>query len=187
MKNGSKQRRITITYDPDKGIVKTNFIPRLKQGDMELKNNHLNGLINGTSNALNILLYDLPMLREPTQDEIDAHVYIFKDQVKDNALYKARKVLHHDIVKAFNDVLSEHFADIIFVDSSFADQQEMSLNMTPEEAEAHKAKIMELAKKVIGDSPFDSPEPRIQGGSELIKESVKHERDDDGGFDPHIG
>lgn len=152
MKKDMHTRRIVITVNEDTNKVKVSFTPNLKEGNREVMGKHVNGLINGFAIGLQILLGNEAMLRPATKEEIDAHLYIFKDVQVDNALYSARKKLFHELADVMNGILSSMFPDVKYIEESIEYQQHLVTEQTPEEAEAHQEevqKVVDLIKSMV--------------------------------------
>lgn len=152
MKKGMHTRRIVITVNEDTNKVKVSFTPNLQEGNREVMGKHVNGLINGFAIGLQILLGNEQMLRPAVKEEVDAHLYVFKDVEKDNALYNARKQLYHELADIMNGILTGLFPDVKYIEESIEYQQHLTTEQTPEEAKAHQEevqKVVDLIKSMV--------------------------------------
>lgn len=143
-------RTINMEINSAKREVRVTFTPQpAKHGGPDL-DAYLNGLTACTHVAFVALLKELPMMRPATPAERDHHVYVFKDEIPDNAQYNARRKLHDAIAAEMNSILQDIFPDVEYIDSARRFQQETVSNMTPEEAEAHTAEIQKVVDYVRG-------------------------------------
>lgn len=140
--------KITMNADTEQHNVTLILSPNVTGEDQEAIQTYLNVLIAGTNIGLKVLLQDVPLLRPATKEERDAHVYIFKDQEKDNRIYNHRKALYHSIKNSFDEILSALFIDVEYVEGSLLYQQETVTEMSPDEAVEHQFNIAEIAKHV---------------------------------------
>jgi len=145
MKKGSHTRRIAITVNEDTNKVKVSFTPNLTADNRNEMAKHLNGLINGFAVGLQIMLGNEQMLRPATKEEVNAHLYVFKNTQADNILFNARKKLFHELADIMNGVLTGLFPDVKYIEESIEYQQHTVTEMTLEDAKAHQENI----KKVV--------------------------------------
>lgn len=148
MKKGSHTRRISITVDETTNKVKLSFTPNLQADNRVIMGKHVNGLVNGFAIGLQILLGNETMLRPATKEEVDAHLYVFKDVEKDNALYNARKKLFHELADVMNGVLAGLFPDVKYIEESIEHQQQLVTELTPKEAKAHQEEVQKIVDLV---------------------------------------
>jgi len=151
---GSKKKvkaythRVSINANADKNVVKVQTSPSIKRASLGDRQTLVNVLLAGTDLGLKELLGGLPVLRAASEAEMEAKVYVFKDQVKDNELYKSRKGMYDTFAGIFQETLKSIFPDVEYIDLSQKHQQDIIFEMTSEEAEEHKLEIAEVVKKV---------------------------------------
>lgn len=143
---------VQIKYDKEGKNISVRFLPGMNNATKSDKQDHMNGLLEGFRLGLNVLFAEIPMLRPATEQEVDEHVYIFKDEVADNQLYKNRKVLRGELIEMFDSTLHELFPDIYYIDASLEHQQETVTAMSKEEAAEYTKKIAEVAAAVRAET-----------------------------------
>lgn len=151
---GEKRKRVrtvTISVDTAQKQVQVSFTPKPNPGSGEDLNAYLNGLSAGMRVAFAALLQNVPMLRPATQEEMDAHIYVFKNEGPDNQQYNLRKKLYNSIAAEFAATLREAFPDVEYIDTSLQYQQELALDMSSEDAENHRLKIAEVVENIRKD------------------------------------
>jgi hypothetical protein len=131
------------------------FTPIIKPDDRKNSDIYINGLLAATRLGMRILLQDMPMMRPVTKEETDAHVYIFKDPTPDNKLYNLRKQARDTIAAQLAGIVRELFPDIEYIDQARGYQQEIVLQMTPEDVEEHTKVLAELAERVRDQADDD--------------------------------
>lgn len=144
----NKQYKILFDADPVKSEISVKFTPYIRDksdSDVQL---YLNVLLSGLTVAMSRLLRDLPLLRPATKEELDAKIYIFKYEEKDNRLYNVRKQLHRELSNTFSSALTNLFPDVEYINDTLVNQQELVMAMTPEQAAQHKKDIEDLAKSI---------------------------------------
>jgi hypothetical protein len=143
-----KSYHINIVKPVGKDEIEVSLEPDIRnsvQKDGELL---LQTALAGTHIMFIKLLGDLPILRPASEDERELNVYIFKDQEKDNALFKQRKQLYDIIGSVFDRVLNDLFPDIDYIELSRKEQQQLTFDMSESELEMHQQEIAALAEKV---------------------------------------
>lgn len=151
--------RVNYHVNAHKGELKVNFSPSMRQATLHDHQILTNATLAGTDVALQMLLGALPVLRPASEAESEVSIYVFKDEEKDNALYKQRKELYEKMAGTFEGILHVLFPDIEYIDGCTKIQQETIFDMTKEEAEEHKAMIEEIVAKVrkeTNDGPTES-------------------------------
>lgn len=149
---------IVIKADKDLGQVKVKTSPQVPKTNLDELQYLLNVLITGTDAGLKEMLGGLPVLRPASEVEREANVYVFKDEERDNALYKQRKALHDSIANVFNNTLKTLFPDIEYINSVQNHQQELVFDMSAEEAEEHQAEIQKIVEQVRNDDGKEDEE-----------------------------
>ena len=148
--------KVSYLTNKDKGQLKVKFSPDLKVADLEDAQIHTNSVLSGTRIALNILLGGIPVMRPATDEEVEAKVYIFKDEKADNELYKVRKQTYESLANTFDGILKELFPDIDYIQSTIKHQQELVFDMNTDQAEEHKYMLEQIAKRVR-ETPEEEP------------------------------
>jgi hypothetical protein len=151
--------RINYHVNANKGELKVNFSPSLKRSKLHDHQILVNATLAGTDLALQMLLGTLPVLRPASEAESEVSIYVFKDEERDNKIYKQRKELYDKMVESFEGTLHALFPDIEYIDNCTKIQQETIFDMTKEEAEEHKAMVTEIVEKVRkekNDEPIKS-------------------------------
>lgn len=112
-----------------------------------------------------------PMMRPPSQREVDLHAYVFMDGEKgeiENQIYKAKKSLYDSLTNMFAAILTYAFPDIEYLDNCASFQQNYVYDHTDKEVEEYKDEIenlviytrehmAEIIKEVIDNAASKDP------------------------------
>lgn len=145
-------RRVTFTADMNTRQIKVGFTPKFELRSPEDQDIFINTTLSGIQVAFGILMQEYPVLPEPTAEEVENKVYVFRDVTKDTELFKARKAVYDKLVETFEVILHHAFPDVEYIESSRSQQQEAAFNMTAAELEEHKKLIETIARHVRGES-----------------------------------
>ena len=145
--------KITFTADMTKGELEARIVPKQKRGVMTDIKPYLNVMLSSVKVGLTAILADLPVLRPASKTEIEAKVYIFKDEKNDNALYVTRKAIYQAVADVFNTTLKDLFPDVEFIAEAIKYQQTAVTEMKPEEVVDHKRLIEDIAREVREEEP----------------------------------
>ena len=145
--------KITFTADMTKGELEARIVPKQKRGVMTDIKPYLNVMLSSVKVGLTAILADLPVLRPASKTEIEAKVYIFKDEKNDNALYVTRKAIYQAVADVFNTTLKDLFPDVEFIAEAIKHQQTAVTEMKPEEVVDHKRLIEDIAREVREEEP----------------------------------
>jgi|LGVE01.1.fsa_nt_gb hypothetical protein len=140
--------KINISADVDANTVKVSYIPSIKLVTLQDHQVFVNLTLAGMDMGLKELLGALPVLRPASAQEIEKSVYVFKDQIKDNKLYKERKQMYDTVANIIQNTLKVLFPDVEYIDTCTQNQQELIFDMTREEAEAYNAELVELTEAI---------------------------------------
>lgn len=143
--NNAHVHKITYTVNTREQALQVEFFPK-KNLD---RNVLLNGVLSGLQLSMEKLLHDAPVLRPVTPEERDLHMYVFKDQNRDNALYKERKALHDSIAVIFENTLHDIFPDVVYIDSTRMYQQELAFDKTQEEVDEYHTQVKEVTELIM--------------------------------------
>jgi hypothetical protein len=146
--------KLSFTADMVKGELEARIVPKQKRGVMTDIKPYLNVMLSSVKVGLTAILADLPVLRPATKAEVEAKVYIFKDEKNDNALYVTRKAVYQAVADVFNNTLKDLFPDVEFIGEAIKYQQTTVTEMKPEEVADHKRFIEDLAKEVREEVPL---------------------------------
>jgi hypothetical protein len=152
MPNKTDVIKISFAADMTKGEIEARIVPKQKRGVMTDIKPYLNVMLSGTKLGLTAILADLPVLRPASEAEVEAKVYIFKDEKNDNALYVTRKALYQAVADVFNTTLKDLFPDVEFIAEAIKHQQSIVTEMKPGEVEEHKRFIKDIAAEVRGEA-----------------------------------
>ena len=94
--------RINYHVNANKGELKVNFSPSLKRSKLHDHQILVNATLAGTDLALQMLLGTLPVLRPASEAESEVSIYVFKDEERDNKIYKQRKELYDKVKSTYN-------------------------------------------------------------------------------------
>jgi hypothetical protein len=133
--------------------IEVTILPEIRKSNQQEGETLLRTVLAGTHITFIKLLGDLPILRPATDAEREVNVYIFKDEQKDNALFKQRKQLYDIIASVFDRVLNDLFPDIDYIELARKEQQQLMFDMTAEELEMHQQEIAVLAQKIREEEP----------------------------------
>lgn len=145
--------KITFTADMIKGELEARIVPKQKRGVMTDIKPYLNVMLSSVKVGLTAILADLPVLRPASKTEIEAKVYIFKDEKNDNALYVTRKAIYQAVADVFNTTLKDLFPDVEFIAEAIKHQQTTVTEMKPEEVLDQKRLIEDIAREVREEEP----------------------------------
>jgi hypothetical protein len=145
--------KITFTADMIKGELEARIVPKQKRGVMTDIKPYLNVMLSSVKVGLTAILADLPVLRPASKTEIEAKVYIFKDEKNDNALYVTRKAIYQAVADVFTTTLKDLFPDVEFIAEAIKHQQIAVTEMKPEEVVDHKRLIEDIAREVREEEP----------------------------------
>lgn len=112
-----------------------------------------------------------PMMRPPSQREIDLHAYVFMDGEKgeiENRIYKAKKSLYDSLTNMFAAILTYAFPDIEYLENCASFQQNYVYDHTEEEVKAYADEVenlviytrehmAEIIKEVIDNAASKDP------------------------------
>ena len=146
--------KISFTADMIKGELEARIVPKQKRGVMTDIKPYLNVMLSSVKVGLTAILADLPVLRPASKTEIEAKVYIFKDEKNDNALYVTRKAIYQAVADVFNTTLKDLFPDVEFIAEAIKHQQTAVTEMKPEEVVDHKRLIEDIAREVREEEPL---------------------------------
>ena len=164
--------RVTISADVEKNRVKVTFNPRITASNLDDLQRLLNVLQVGTTVGFHKIIAPLPMLRPPTEEEMEMQVYVMKDPKKDVALYKQRKVMYENLVKEFDKLVEELFGDVRYVDMATKRQEEIAFELEGDEFENYKMEVEAITQLVRGEETDD----RSDEGSESESETGSDQR-----------
>lgn len=145
--------KITYTADRTAGTTRVGIKPKLNKDNVV---DYIECLVSGTYYGLLTLLDGIPLVRPATQQERDAHCYIFKDD-KDEKTFKNRKAIYDTLVSVFEKVLSYVFPDVEYINQCQTYAQNLVVDATPEEVEEHKARVTELAESIRSGGENNGP------------------------------
>lgn len=102
------------------------------------------------------LLIDLvsnlyPMLRPVTEEERDAHIYVFLDGEKgeqENQIYRAKKHCYDVLTQLFSSTLTALFPDVEYIIQCANYQQEYMFSHTEEECDEYQKDVESITKYV---------------------------------------
>lgn len=139
--------KITMQANTAKETIGLKFTPPCGTS-RDVSKTLLQVLMSGSRIALHSILADLPVLRPATDKERDAKVYVFKDVEKDTQLFKLRKQLYLELAQDFEKMLNDVFPDVQYIMAANTYQQDVTTEMSREEAEAHLKSVQEVAEYV---------------------------------------
>lgn len=144
-----KLHKVTFTTDLESQRVNVGFSPR-KGREVTHEDTHiyLNTILSGAHVGMLSILSTLPILRPATPEEKELNAYIFKDEKRDNALFKSRKQIYDGIANTFNTILNEAFPDVVYVENTRKYQQEFVFGKSDEEIDEYQKSIEELANMI---------------------------------------
>jgi len=145
--------KISFIADMTKGEIEARIVPKQKRGVMTDIKPYLNVMLSAVKMGLTAILADLPVLRPATEPEVQAKVYIFKDEKNDNALFISRKAIYNAIADVFKTTLKDLFPDVEFIIQAIAHQQDIVTEMSVEDAASHKHLIEDIAREVREEEP----------------------------------
>lgn len=140
--------KVSFSANVDKGLIKVSYFPKLEDSKPQERDHYINALLSGVDMAMSTLFADLPVLRPATEEERAAEVYIFKDEEKDNGLYKARKAIYTAVANTFTGILSRLFPDVEYIDQCVQHQQEFAFDASPNAMEDHLETLSILTQKI---------------------------------------
>lgn len=125
------------------------------------------------------LLMDLvsnlyPMLRPVTEEEKDAHIYVFLDGERgeqENQIYRAKKHCYDILTQLFSSTLTALFPDVEYIIQCANYQQEYMFTHSEEECDAYQRDV-ELVTKYVRDNIAD-----------IIKKFVEEAMDESANMD----
>ena len=113
---------------------------------------HYSNLLTGLTIACMDLYKDMPILRPVTDEERELNIYVFKtDDATDleHKVYKHRKNLYDQTVAAFNNILTQMFPDILYIDQCKEYQQDKAFEEGNSESfKEYKEQIKELTDEI---------------------------------------
>lgn len=171
-KEARTRYRISFNADKEKNTVSVTFSPKLKQSKLEDMHVLLNLMQVGTTLGFRKILAPLPMMRPATDEEMDMQIYIMKDEKKDVALYKQRKVMYENLVREFDNLVEELFGDVRYIDMATKRQEEVAFELEGEEFEDYMMEVQAITQLVRGENDDDrnnddEPESRGSSGSQV--------------------
>lgn len=96
---------------------------------------------------VSVITEAFPMMRPPSQKEVDLHTYVFMDGDKgeiENRIYKAKKSLYESLSNMFAAVLSYAFPDVEYLENCASFQQNYVYDHTEEEVKAYADEVENL-------------------------------------------
>ena len=112
---------------------------------------YVNSALNCMPKALLHIFSTLPLLRPASSKEQTVHAYVFNEGdlgETENKLYKYRKQLYDTTVAVFSQLLSTAFPDIEYIEVCKQYQQTYCVEHSPEEVEAYKKELEDVAKYI---------------------------------------
>lgn len=138
--------KIILTQKESKPYVR--FSPSLTKENIK---EHLDTLLDAFPYALLSMLATFPMMRPATEEERQAHVYVFQEGSigeNENKVYKSRKAFYDKLAAVFSSVLSIGFGDVEYIESCAKYQQDYVLDHTDEEHDAYLEDIKSVTAYV---------------------------------------
>ncbi len=145
------KKSVSVTFMLDaEGQTHHKFRPAI---DVEHFKYHYKNLMDNFVVAYTELFDNVGVLRPATTEEKDKHIYVFKSDDKDDSehkLYKARKMLYEDTLKAFHYILQMVFPDIEYIEDCNQYQQEyvFAEDRTQDEVESYKYDVEYITQQV---------------------------------------
>lgn len=163
------------TKDP---VVK--FSPEL---DMQTATKHMQVFLDTFPQMLVDLVSNLyPMLRPVTEEERNAHVYVFLDGEQgeqENQIYRAKKHCYDILTQLFSSTLTALFPDVEYIIQCANYQQDFVFTHTDEEYEEYKKEVdavtnyvRENISTIVSKMLDEMLEGDPDGDTRMAKESV---------------
>ena len=141
-----EEKKITVSLKTIDKKLSYKFSPKLSTDNLS---DHYFNLVNNFAAALNYLLGNLDILRPATQEERDAHIYVFRTDDKndlEHRIYKVRKNLYDDLALLFRTILRQEFPDIEYLEECATYLQEFSFD-NPDDKD-YKEHVAHLTKDI---------------------------------------
>jgi hypothetical protein len=166
-----KYHKVSFVVNPETKKIKIVFKPELDHKNAQDIQIFLNTVYTGTYMSFKTLLSSMPILRPASEREREAKVYIFKDPVRDNKLYKERKEMYDSFANGFSTLLREMFPDIEYIENSRIEEQHKTFDMNDDEAEERRIEIEGVAEYVrsLNEVQLEAREPQGDNDGDIPK------------------
>jgi hypothetical protein len=147
----TKKPTYSVTFNTDaEGKTKFRFKPAIEAPNFKY---HYKNLMDNFVSAYAELFSGVNIMRPATTEEKEKHIYVFKTDNKDDTehqMYKARKMLYEDTLKAFNFILAHVFPDIQYIEHCQQYQQEFAFaeDKTQDEIEDYKYDVEYITQQI---------------------------------------
>lgn len=177
----------SVVVDGKVESITHSFEPELDPATMKI---HWFNLMNNFLSAGGQTLSAIPIMRSPTEEELAAHIYVFKtDDTEDDEhkLYRSRKNMYEQSTRAFKELMSSMFPDIEYIEASMQYQQDLAFDETRSEedhennqfdVEAIVSNVRANYDKIIEEMMKKANET-AKAASEALTEEGTEEADDE--------
>jgi len=182
-----KVYKIKILGNTAKKQLQVSFNPPPSADDAQTRDAFINLFLAAYEATLPMLFQTLNVLPEPTTEEHENHVYVFRNEYLDTKLFKARLGLYQEMQQRMTTLLHTLFPDVEYIESCRQYQQEYVTELNSEQAGEYQKHIAAIAERVrnpkVASTPYVDPmEERLFGAD---KDSSND--DSDGGMEPETG
>lgn len=141
MKEQKDLIKIIYTSNRTENTTHVGFKPKVARDNIV---DFIECLISGTHYGMLTLLDNFPVMRPATKEERDAHCYIFQDET-DDKVYKQRKAIYDTLVATFQNILTECFPDVEYIQQCKTYAENIAVDEGVEAAEEYRARVAEVA------------------------------------------
>ena len=163
--------------------TKTNAVKFTPEVSLENAKEHMQVLLDTFPQMLMDIVSNLyPMLRPVTEEERNAHVYVFLEGEQgehENRVYRAKKACYDVLSQLFSSTLTALFPDIEYIIQCANYQQEYVFSHSEDEVDAYQKEIEDVTKYVrenistiISKMIDEMMEGDPDGDTEMVKESI---------------